>query len=105
MGINLFRVLMTYLKPVLPTLSERVEAFLNCELSWEGIQQPLLGHKINAFKALYNRIDMKQVEALVDASKEEVKAAVAPVTGPLADSPIQETITLTILRKSICAWR
>ncbi|EDV3679435.1 methionine--tRNA ligase subunit beta, partial [Salmonella enterica subsp. arizonae] len=93
MGINLFRVLMTYLKPVLPTLSERVEAFLNCELSWEGIQQPLLGHKINAFKALYNRIDMKQVEALVDASKEEVKAAAAPVTGPLADSPIQETIT------------
>ena len=36
---------------------------------------------------------MKQVEALVEASKEEVKAAAAPVTGPLADDPIQETIT------------
>ncbi|VDZ78026.1 methionyl-tRNA synthetase [Salmonella bongori] len=75
---------------MLPTLSERVEAFLNCELSWDAIEQPLLGHKVNTFKALYNRIDMKQVEALVDASKEEVKAAAAPVTGPLADFPIQE---------------
>lgn len=48
---------------------------------------------MNPFKALYNRIDMKQVEALVEASKEEVKAAAAPITGPLADDPIQETIT------------
>ena len=55
--------------------------------------QPLLGHKVNTFKALYNRIEMKQVDALVEASKEEVKAAAAPVTGPLADDPIQETIT------------
>ncbi len=66
------RVLMTYLKPVLPKLTERAEAFLNTELT-DGIQQPLLGHKVNPFKALYNRIDMKQVEALVEASKEEVK--------------------------------
>ncbi|MCS5960707.1 hypothetical protein LNP74_17640 [Klebsiella pneumoniae subsp. pneumoniae] len=48
---------------------------------------------MNPFKALYNRIEMKQVEALVEASKEEVKATAAPVTGPLADDPIQETIT------------
>ena len=48
---------------------------------------------MNPFKALYNRIEMKQVEAPVEASKEEVKATAAPVTGPLADDPIQETIT------------
>lgn len=48
---------------------------------------------MNTFKALYNRIEMKQVDATVEASKEEVKAAAAPVTGPLADDPIQETIT------------
>lgn len=60
---------------------------------------------MNPFKALYNRIDMKQVEALVEASKEEVKAAAAPVTGPLADDPIQETITLTTSQKLTCAWR
>ena len=45
MGINLFRVLMTYLKPVLPSLTERAEAFLNAELSWDAIPQPLLGHR------------------------------------------------------------
>ncbi|STU40328.1 methionyl-tRNA synthetase [Klebsiella pneumoniae] len=93
MGLNMFRVLMTWLKPVLPQLAARAEAFLNSELSWDAIQQPLLAHKVNPFKALYNRIEMKQVEALVEASKEEVKATAAPVTGPLADDPIQETIT------------
>ncbi len=92
MGINMFRVLMTWLKPVLPTLAERTEAFLNTELSWDAIQQPLLNHRVNNFKALYNRIEMKQVEALVEASKEEVKAASPTATGPLADDPIGETI-------------
>ena len=82
-----------WLKPVLPQLAARAEAFLNTELTRDAIQQPLLGHKVNTFKALYNRIEMKQVEATVEASKEEVKAAAAPVTGPLADDPIQETIT------------
>ena len=79
---------------MLPELTARTEAFLNTELSWDAINQPLIGHKINTFKALYNRIEMKQVEALVEASKEEVKALNStPVTGPLADDPIQETIT------------
>ncbi|CNG25690.1 methionyl-tRNA synthetase [Yersinia enterocolitica] len=91
MGINLFRVLMTYLKPVLPALTERTEAFLNTELTWDSIEQPLLGHQINAFKALFNRIDVDKVNEMVASSKEDMAAAVA-VTGPLADDPIQETI-------------
>ena len=92
MGINLFRVLMTYLKPVLPSLTERTEAFLNCELTWDSIQQPLLGHQVNAFKALFNRIDLDKVNEMVSASKEDM-AATKVVSGPLADDPIQETIT------------
>ncbi|MBN6345055.1 class I tRNA ligase family protein, partial [Escherichia coli] len=43
MGINLFRVLMTYLKPVLPSLTERSEAFLQTQLTWNALAQPLLG--------------------------------------------------------------
>ncbi|ROR07737.1 methionine--tRNA ligase [Erwinia sp. JUb26] len=93
MGINLFRVLMTWLKPVLPQLSDRVEAFLNQELSWEGIHQPLLSHNIAAFKALYNRVEMDKVNGLIEASKEEAAAAKPAATGPLADDPIQDTIT------------
>lgn len=94
MGINLFRVLMTWLKPVLPSLSQRCETFLNQELSWDGIQQPLLGHRISAFKALYNRIEMDKVNALIATSKEDAAAAATPsvLTGPLADAPLQETI-------------
>ncbi|OON37036.1 methionine--tRNA ligase [Izhakiella australiensis] len=94
MGINLFRVLMSWLKPVLPSLSERTEAFLQTELSWDSIQQPLLNHTIAPFKALYSRIEMDKVSAMVDASKGEAAAAAKPaLTGALAEQPIQETIT------------
>lgn len=93
MGLNLFRILMTWLKPVLPSLSERTEAFLNTPLEWDTIAQPLLNHKVNTFKALYNRIDMKQVDALMNDAKEDVNTASASVSGPLADDPIQDTIS------------
>ncbi|MCO7262697.1 methionine--tRNA ligase [Dickeya zeae] len=92
MGINLFRVLMTYLKPVLPSLSERAEAFLQTELSWDSLSQPLANHRVGTFKALFNRIDIAQVQGMVDASKEEAAAAAKPASGPLADNPIQDTI-------------
>ncbi|MDX7997754.1 methionine--tRNA ligase [Xenorhabdus sp. Reich] len=91
MGINLFRVLMTYLKPVLPGLSTRAEAFLNTELTWDGIQQPLLSHDVAPFKALFSRIEMAKVEAMVADSKENIQPQ-KTVTGPLADDPIQDTI-------------
>ncbi|MCB5306765.1 methionine--tRNA ligase [Yersinia massiliensis] len=93
MGINLFRVLMTYLKPVLPALNERTEAFLNTELTWDGIEQPLLGHQVNAFKALFNRIDLDKVNDMVASSKEDMVAATVVATGPLADDPIQDVIS------------
>ncbi|HEB1789338.1 TPA: methionine--tRNA ligase [Escherichia albertii] len=92
-SIEIFKILMTLLKPIVPELAKRAETFLNTQLKWAEIRKPLISHKVNPFKALYNRIDMKQVEALVEASKEEVKAAATPVAGPLADDPIQETIT------------
>ncbi|ETS29413.1 methionine--tRNA ligase [Photorhabdus temperata] len=92
MGINLFRVLMTFLKPVLPSLAERAEAFLNTELTWNGIEQPLLDHQVSTFKALFNRIDMDKVNAMVTASKESISAP-QKVSGPLAEDPIQDMIT------------
>ncbi|RAX03076.1 MULTISPECIES: methionine--tRNA ligase [unclassified Photorhabdus] len=92
MGINLFRVLMTFLKPVLPSLAERAEAFLNTELTWHGIEQPLLDHQVSAFKALFNRIDIDKVDAMVAASKESINTP-QKVSGPLAEDPIQDTIT------------
>ncbi|GAC62976.1 methionyl-tRNA synthetase [Edwardsiella tarda ATCC 15947 = NBRC 105688] len=94
MGLNLFRVLMTYLKPVLPALSARSEAFLNSELQWDAIATPLLGHQVNPFKALFNRIEMAKVEAMIEEGKQAAAAAAKPaLSGPLADDPIQDTIT------------
>ncbi|MDP8098719.1 methionine--tRNA ligase [Pasteurella atlantica] len=70
MGIQLFRVLMTYLKPVMPVLAEKSEAFLQTELTWNNIAMPLLSHEVTPFKALFSRLDQKQTEAV----KEETKA-------------------------------
>lgn len=79
MGIHLFRILMTWLKPVLPELAQRTEAFLNSELTWDSVSQPLTGHTVAPFKALYQRIEMAKVTALVDASKEDAAQTPAPV--------------------------
>ncbi len=78
MGIQLFRVLMGYLKPVLPQLAERAEAFLQTELTWQNLATPLLAHNIAPFKALFNRVDMKQIDAMVEASKAENAQVNAP---------------------------
>ncbi len=93
-GINLFRVLMAYLKPVMPHLAERAEAFLGETLSWDGVAQPLTNHQLAPFKALFSRIEPAKVEAMVEASKEDLAKEQAPkATGPLADDPISETIS------------
>ncbi len=85
MGLNLFRTLMVYLKPVMPALAARTEAFLNEELTWESASAPLIGHEISKFKALFNRIDTKNINAMIDASREDAVAEQA------AKEPISET--------------
>ena len=73
-GVNLFRVLMTYLKPVLPIMAEASEAFLNIEaMKWADISKPLTGHEINKFKPLMTRVEQEKVDALIEASKEDLK--------------------------------
>lgn len=85
MGINLFRVLMHYLKPVLPAMAREVEAFLNSELRWDNYQQPLLNHAVNPFKALMQRVDPVKVQAMVDASKDNLQATAAPAVQASAE--------------------
>ncbi|MCH8553207.1 MAG: methionine--tRNA ligase [Natronospirillum sp.] len=77
-SLNLFRVLMTWLQPVLPEMAHKAAAFLNVDdFSWAAIEQPLLGHPINKFKPLLTRIERDQVDAMIEASKvtDEAKAA------------------------------
>lgn len=70
LGINLFRLLVIYLKPVLPALAEKTEAFLNCQpLTWADIDQPLLQHKIKPFQALLARVEEEHVIQMVERNK------------------------------------
>ena len=103
MGINLFRVLMHYLKPVLPLMAAETEAFLNSELNWQNYQQPLASHAINPFKALMQRVDPVKVAAMLDASKDnlQVQAATPVKAAVKADKaisterePISDTISI-----------
>ncbi|MFT4060374.1 MAG: methionine--tRNA ligase [Legionella sp.] len=71
MGINLFRILMTYLKPVLPIMAEAAEQFLNCApLTWDNINAPLVNHCINAFHPLMVRVEKEKIEAMLEQSKQ-----------------------------------
>lgn len=90
MGIFLFRILMTYLKPVVPSLAQRTEEFLNSHLEWRGIDNALTGHTINRFKALFNRIDMDKITAMIEETK-ELTTSTAPAKEKVAE-PIADTI-------------
>ena len=93
LGINLFRVLLTYLKPVIPAMAADGEAFLNDQLTWESIERPLTGHRINNFKPLLQRVEKDKVDAMVEASKQEVEQTTKiALEGPLADEPIADEI-------------
>lgn len=66
MGLNLFRVLITWLKPVLPQMAQDSETFLNCQaLCWDSVQEPLLNHHINPFKPLMQRVLQQDIDALL----------------------------------------
>ena len=93
LGINLFRIILIYLKPVVPAMAEAGEFFLNDKLSWESIKQPLLSHKINQFKPLMQRVDKDKVEAMVSASKEETNPEKKASSGPLSVNPIANEIS------------
>ena len=73
-ALNMFRAIMTFLKPVLPEVAANAEKFLNTELTWDSVAEPLLSHKINQYKALFTRIDKKATEAMIEDSKADLKA-------------------------------
>ncbi len=70
LGINLFRTLMVYLKPVVPGLAERAEEFLDADpLVWSDAGTPLLDHRVRKFRSLLERVPPKEVQAMVNDSR------------------------------------
>jgi methionyl-tRNA synthetase len=94
-GLNAFRSLVTWLKPVLPHLAAEAERFLGCPpLAWDDAAVPLLDHRIGPFEPLMQRIEPAAVQALLDASRDSLekkpaRAAAAPAVPapPPAASP------------------
>lgn len=98
-GINLFRSLVIFLKPVLPQLAADAEAFLNvAPLCWDDHATRLENHRLEAFKPLMSRIEPAKIEAIVTASQQDLVAASAsapqaPVgNGELVKEPVAEQI-------------
>jgi methionyl-tRNA synthetase len=82
-GINCFRQLIIYLKPVLPKVAASAEEFLNVEsLNWHNLPDILDGHQINRFKPLMTRIEPKLIDKIVEASMEDVKAEAKLINTP-----------------------
>jgi methionyl-tRNA synthetase len=80
-GLNLFRVLALYLKPVMPRLAAGAEKFLGLpDQSWADAAKPLLGTNIQAYEPLATRVEPAAVRALLDASAESLKPTGAPTT-------------------------
>ncbi|MCG6939895.1 MAG: methionine--tRNA ligase [Thiohalocapsa sp.] len=112
-GLNLFRLLIGWLKPILPGTAEAAEQFLKIpSLTWADLSAPLLGHEIAKFKPLMTRVEPQQVQAMLEASKEDLMAPTsaqqsgqggseqpAGGAGHLARDPIAGTIDFDTFAK------
>jgi methionyl-tRNA synthetase len=95
-GINLFRVLMTWLQPVLPAMADDVEALLNIPpMTWDAVNTPLTAHRISKFIPLMTRVEPDKVDAMLEDSKENLAGneVGAHPAGALQDDPIGDTIS------------
>lgn len=72
-GLNLFRVLITWLQPVIPETAAQASLFLNCPVDrFDSVSEPLLNHSIEPFKPLMQRIEQTQLDQVMDASRESL---------------------------------
>ena len=86
-AINIFRQLMVYLGPVLPELTANAKEFLNIDsLSFASRNEWLLGHQISKFKPLMQRIEEKDIAAMVEDSKASLAVTATPTASPDAKS-------------------
>ncbi|NIK43474.1 methionine--tRNA ligase [Xanthomonas arboricola] len=93
-GLNLFRILVAALKPILPRTCAEAEAFLSAPMtSWEDVARPLTAHVIQPYTALFTRIDPKLIDAMTDASKDTMAAPAAPAATTAKPAPSKAETT------------
>ncbi len=75
-ALNLFRQLAVYLAPVLPRLAEQTGELLGRPIErWSEAEQPLVGTPVAEFKHLLARVEMKQVQAMIESSRESAPSS------------------------------
>jgi methionyl-tRNA synthetase len=94
LGLNLFRTLIVYLKPVVPAVAERAERLLGAgPLDWSAAAEPLLGGRIERFEAFLQRVEEATVQAIVAEARTVAAGEPAPAaaagTAPAAASPAE----------------
>lgn len=78
--INAFTMLTVYLAPVLPQTAANAARFLNLDaITWANTRETLGEHAINKYEHLMQRVEQKQVDDLIEANKQSIAAAAAPV--------------------------
>jgi methionyl-tRNA synthetase len=91
-GLNMFSLLIGYLKPVLPELASKSESFLKTEFTWNNLYDgnPMPeGHEINKFKPLITRIEKESVDKMIEDSKVD---SIPVDASPEASDPINDEI-------------
>jgi len=97
-ALNLFRILMIWLAPVVPGLAQRSAKFLRCAIengaTLRELSQPLLDHQIGSFTRLLDRIDPQQANAMLETAKHMQNEPDTTTSGHLTDEPIDEQISI-----------
>jgi methionyl-tRNA synthetase len=104
-ALNLFRQIAIYLSPVLPGLAKQTAELLNDPIGpgdWEKSRTPLLGTPVNKFQHMMKRVEEKQVQAMIEESKDseaetsstpDAQPSISDDDGPepLEEEPLTET--------------
>ncbi len=99
-GVNLFRVLMSYLAPVLPRMAEQAGAFLGCDFrDWQAARVPLLDRALNPYQPLATRLDPAVVKDLVEAPVSAAEPATVPAKAAAAPGQPASTATIADFHK------
>ena len=110
-ALNLFRQVVVYLSPLLPRLAEQTSELFGTPIEhWDDAQTPLTGQGVNKFKHMLKRIEQKDIEAMVEESKNEIESENDTETTntprsdsdqPLQDEPLAETCTIELSRRNM----
>ena len=88
-ALNLYRQLVIYLAPVLPNITQQTGELLNDPVtSWDQSKKPLTGSSVSKFKHMMKRIEQKDIDAMIEETKEDqaAEAAVADLNSKYNDS-------------------